>query len=194
MKLSNLMPWKSNELQMRINVDENIDLEQIAAHHAAGLYTVIEANRAHFAEFLAWGENARSIENFLNYIKNCELQYQQGNEINFVILLQGIPVGKMGLHYINTQNKCAEIGYWLSKSEEGKGIVTKSCKALINYGFEALGLNRIEILAAEDNVRSLAIPKRLNFTKEGVLRQAELVNDHFLNLVLYSILREEWKS
>lgn len=179
---------------MRINVDENIDLELISAQHATGLYAVIEANRAHFAEFLAWGENALSLENFRNYIKNCELQYQEGSEMNFVILLQGIPVGKMGLHYINTQNKCAEIGYWLSKSEEGKGIITKSVKALINYGFEGMGLNRIEILAAEGNVRSLAIPERLNFTKEGVLRQAELVNDKFLNLVLYSMLREEWKS
>lgn len=179
---------------MRINVDENINLELIAAQHATGLYTVITANRAHFSEFLAWGDNAKSLDNFMNYIKNCELQYQEGSEINFVILLHGIPVGKMGLHYINTQNKCAEMGYWLSKSEEGKGIITRSCKALIGFGFGELGLNRIEILAAEGNVRSLAIPKRLNFTKEGVLRQAELVNGKFLDLVLYSILKEEWKS
>lgn len=179
---------------MRINIDENINLELIAAQHAPGLYAVIETNRARFAEFLAWGDNAKSLENFLNYIKKCELQYQQGNDINFVILLDGKPVGKMGLHYINTYNKSAEIGYWLGKKEEGKGIITKSCKGLINYGFTELGLNRIEIKAAESNVRSLAIPKKLNFTKEGVLRQADLVNGQFLDLVLYSMLNEEWKS
>lgn len=179
---------------MRINIDENINLELIAEQHAAGLYAVIEANRARFAEFLAWGDNAGSLENFNNYIKNCELQYQQGNDINFVILLDEKPVGKMGLHYINTHNRSAEIGYWLGKSEEGKGIITKSCRGLISYGFTALDLNRIEIKAAVSNVRSLAIPKKLNFTKEGILRQADQVNGRFLDLVLYSMLREEWTS
>lgn len=179
---------------MKINIDENIHLELIGLQHAAGLYAVIDAHRAHFSEFLAWGNNGQSLENFINYIKNCELNYQEGAEINFVILLDGIPVGKMGLHYINAQNKCAEIGYWLSKSEEGRGIITRSCRGLIGYAFKELGLNRIEILAAEGNVRSLAIPKKLNFIKEGILRQAELVNDKFLDLVLYSMLREEWES
>jgi len=72
--------------------------------------------------------------------------------------------------------------------------MVRSCKALITYGFHELSLHRIEIKAATDNVRSQAIPAKLNFVKEGILREAELVNDKFLDLILYSMLEREWKE
>jgi len=92
------------------------------------------------------------------------------------------------------ENKNGSIGYWLTKNAEGKGIVTNSCKKLINYGFEQLGLHRLEIKAAVKNVKSQSIPRKLNLTKEGILREAELVNGVYMDLVLYSILRHECKQ
>jgi ribosomal-protein-serine acetyltransferase len=53
------------------------------------------------------------------------------------------------------------VGYWMSADYQGRGIMTDCCKALLNYGFGALGLNRIEIRARTDNVKSRAIPIRL---------------------------------
>ena len=80
------------------------------------------------------------------------------------------------------QNKVGAIGYWLTKSAEGSGVITDSCKVLIDYGFKDLRLHRIEIKAALTNFKSQAIPVKLNFKKEGILRQAELVNNHLLIL------------
>jgi ribosomal-protein-serine acetyltransferase len=109
-----------------------------------------------------------------------------------VIMYKDKLVGRIGLHHMNLQNKIAAIGYWQDKGVEGQGIITKSCIALINYGFEDLGLHRIEIKAATNNLKSQAIPERLNFKKEGILRQAELVNNEYLDLVLFSMLSHEW--
>jgi ribosomal-protein-serine acetyltransferase len=120
--------------------------------------------------------------------------YQQGKEVSFVIMSGEVLMGRIGLHYINSQNKSAAIGYWLTKKAEGNGIIVRSCKALIRYGFHELGLHRIEIKAAVSNIRSQAIPQKLNFVKEGILREAELVNDTFLDLILYSMLEREWKE
>jgi ribosomal-protein-serine acetyltransferase len=75
---------------------------------------------------------------------------------------------------------------------EGKGIITQSCKTLINYGFNNLQLHRIEIKAATHNLKSQAIAEKLHFKKEGVLRAAELVNNVYFDLQVYSILRPEW--
>jgi ribosomal-protein-serine acetyltransferase len=91
-------------------------------------------------------------------------------------------------------NKCASIGYWLSKELEGKGIITRSCKAVIDEGFKRLKLNRIEIRAAVENYKSQAIPQRLGFKQEGIIRQAEFVNNQFVDLYVYSMLKEEWES
>ena len=75
-----------------------------------------------------------------------------------------------------------------------KGIMSKSCEALINYGFNQLNLNRIDIKAATENIKSRAIPERLKFKQEGILRETEFLYDHFIDLVVYGMLKEDWKK
>ena len=179
---------------MIIVIDENLRLELTAEKHARGLFDAVDANREHLSQFLPWVDNMQSVDDFRDYIKNCELLYQQNKEVSFVILLDGLVVGRIGLHYLNLQNKNAAIGYWLIKDAEGKGIISKSCRAIITYGFQELKLHRIEIKAAIGNFKSQAIPEKLNFKKEGILRQAELVNNKFLDLFIYSILDFEWRN
>ena len=178
---------------MIIQIDKTLQLELTAPKHAAGLLDAVKRNREHLSKFLSWVGNMQSINDFANYIDNCEHLYKQVNQVSFVILSGDEVIGRIGLHHMNLQNKNAEIGYWLIKSAEGKGIITKSCKALISYGFKELGLQRIVIKAAVENEKSHAIPKRLGFTREGILRHAEFVNNQFLDLALYSILQDEWK-
>lgn len=177
---------------MVIKIDEKVRLELTASKHAGGLFNAVDNNRQHLSPFLPWVHNMQSVADFDNYIQHCHALFEDGNEVSFVILSDDIVIGRIGLHYINDHNKCAAIGYWLTENETGKGIITKACKALISYGFQELGLQRIEIKAAVENIKSQAIPQKLNFTKEGILRQAEFVNDTFLDLVLYSMLRTEW--
>jgi ribosomal-protein-serine acetyltransferase len=177
---------------MNIVVDENIRLESTAQNHAAKLFNAINNNRTHLSKYLPWVDSMQSVEDAEVYIEKCELLFRQKEEVSFVIMYKDKLVGRIGLHHMNLQNKIAAIGYWQDKGVEGQGIITKSCIALINYGFEDLGLHRIEIKAATNNLKSQAIPERLNFKKEGILRQAELVNNEYLDLVLFSMLSHEW--
>ncbi len=177
---------------MLIQIDTNLRLELTSVKHAAPLYSAIEANRLHLSQFLPWVPGMQTEEDLLSYIKNCEALYQQKKEVSFVIFLRETPVGRIGLHHINPINKSASIGYWLVKNEEGQGIITRSCKALINYGFQVLKLHRVEIKAATANSKSQAIPERLHFRKEGILHQAEWVNNECLDLFLYVMLAGQW--
>jgi ribosomal-protein-serine acetyltransferase len=176
-----------------IPIDENVTLELTSAKHAGALYEAVNANRKHLSEFLPWVGNMQSVADFQQYIETCEMLYRQGKEVSFVILLNEVAVGRIGLHHVNPDNKNASIGYWLTKEAEGKGIIIRSCRKLIAYGFDELQLHRIEIKAAVKNIKSRAIPEKLNFKEEGTLRDAELVNGVYLDLVLYSILQDEWK-
>jgi len=177
---------------MIIRVQENVRLELIAQRHAKQLYQAVNNDRQHLAEFLPWVGSMKSVSDFTNYIKNCRLLYEQKKEVSFVILLHDVVVGRIGLHHLYLDNKTAAIGYWLTKDAQGQGIVINSCKKLIALGFTEIGLHRLEIKAATTNLRSQAIPEKLSFKKEGVLREAELVNDKFLDLYLYSLLSHEW--
>jgi ribosomal-protein-serine acetyltransferase len=177
---------------MIIDIDAKVRLELTAEKHAKPLFEAVNNNREHLYEFLPWVDSMQSVDDFREYIKNCELLYEQKKEVSFVIILNECAVGRIGLHYLNLQNKNAAIGYWLTKDAQGKGLTTRSCKKLLTHGFENMGLHRIEIKVATDNLRSQAIPKKLNFRKEGLLRQAELVNNKFLDLYIYSMLGFEW--
>ncbi|WP_316836096.1 GNAT family protein [Pedobacter nutrimenti] len=176
---------------MTIYINDQIKLELTNASQADVLFNAIDNNRKHLSAFLPWVDRMQSVNDLKEYIEASKVLIQQQKEMSFAILFEQVVVGRIGLHHLNRLNKSGAIGYWLVKEAEGKGIITKSCKAVINYGFNELGLHRIEIKAAVHNLRSQAVPEKLNFKKEGILRQAELVNNEFLDLVLYSLLRHE---
>jgi len=52
----------------------------------------------------------------------------------------------------------------------------------------------VEIRCATGNTRSCAIPERLNFTREGLLRQSERVNDRWVDLVVWGMIEEQWQA
>ncbi len=72
--------------------------------------------------------------------------------------------------------------------------MTRACRALVDYAFAKLQLNRVEIRCATGNLRSQAIPERLGFTREGTLREGEWLYDHFVDLIVYSMLAREWPN
>jgi len=95
---------------------------------------------------------------------------------------------------IDLMNNKAEIGYWLGYSYVGKGIMTRSCEALIRYAFDDLELNKLWIRCAVENARSCNIPKQLGFSFEGIERQGGLMHGKYMDLKVYSLLRKEWKK
>jgi ribosomal-protein-serine acetyltransferase len=179
---------------MIIEVDNSMSLEFLEEPHAASLFNLIDANRNYLREWLPWVDNMQAVENAENYISNCERQAEEKTDFAYAIMFEKNMVGRIGMHHINQQNKIGEIGYWLADGWQGRGIVTKCCTALINHGFNDLGLNRIEIKCATGNKKSRTIAEKLNFKQEGILREAEWLNGKFIDLYLYSILKEEWEK
>jgi ribosomal-protein-alanine N-acetyltransferase len=104
-------------------------------------------------------------------------------------------IGSAGLYHWDREVRSAEAGYDLDPSYWGHGIMTEAMRAILAYGFEVMGLNRIQLLAMPRNGRSLALAERLGFVREGVLRDhghdesGALVDD-----VMFSMLRVEWDT
>jgi ribosomal-protein-serine acetyltransferase len=120
-----------------------------------------------------------------NYIDSDKL------DITFAIYYQDHFVGIIGLKDTDPDNEKTEIGYWLSESYQHKGIMTLSGKALINYVFDEMNLNRIQLKAATGNIKSRNVAKRLGFREEGTERESELHQRGFVDLVVYSLLKSE---
>lgn len=178
---------------MTININQNLKLELIHKNHAQPIFNLVDANRTHLREWLPFVDRMQSVDFAANFVKGTMQRNQNGEEFAFVIITNEKVVGRIGVYKIDGQNKIGEIGYWLAENLQGKGIVTKSCKAIIDFCFSDLQLNRIEIKCGTGNLKSKTIPEKLNFTHEGILRQGELLYDQFIDLNLYSLLKNDVK-
>ena len=79
-------------------------------------------------------------------------------------------LGGSGLHRIDWTVPAFEIGYWLRTSAWGQGYAAEAVQVLCRFAFESLEANRVEIRCDAKNVRSKAVPERLEFVREALLR------------------------
>jgi len=101
-------------------------------------------------------------------------------------------IGTCGFYDWNTTAHRAEIGYDLEPAYWGRGVMTEAMHAVLEYGFEKMGLNRIQAIIDSKNTRSMRLVHRLGFKKEGVLRQRSYFNGQFRDDAIFSLLRKEW--
>lgn len=173
----------------RLPAGDGLELRLVTEGDADEIFRATEANRAYLREWLPWVDATRSVEDTRAFVARSLDQVRFTDGFQCRILDRGAFVGMVGYLYHDWKNLRTEIGYWLAQGAQGRGLMTRSVKALVDFAFENLGLNRVEVRAATDNRRSRAVPERLGFVQEGVLREAAWLNDHFIDLVIYAKLR-----
>lgn len=179
-------------MNLVIPVRDILELRRRVEADAESVFQVIDRNREYLMEWLPWLDDSKTVEDLLRYIQNDIAEFEKKEGCDFGIWYEGQWIGGIGFSSFGTKDRKTSIGYWLSQDFQGRGIMTDSVRALVDYGFENLNLNRIVIRCAVENTKSRAIPQRLGFKEEGVLRQSEWLYDHFVDLVIYSLLRKEW--
>ena len=175
-------------------IDENISLKLIELKDAEMIFKLIDDSRKYLREWLPWVDTTTKIEHTKGFIQSCLKGHVQNNTLQTVILVNGEIVGLAGYVLINRLNKTAYIGYWLGEKFQGNGIMTKVAKALTEYAFSELNLDKVEIRVATKNNKSKKIPERLGFVKEGCIRQVEWLYDHYVDHSVYGMLSKEWKG
>lgn len=175
-------------------VNSDIELRLLQIKDAEELFQLMDDCRDYLRKWLPWIDVSKSSEDTKVFIESTMKQFASNNGFQTGIWYKGEIAGVIGYHGIDWSHKSTSIGYWLGEKYVGKGIMTKACRALVDYALTDLNLNRVEIRCAEKNCKSRAIPKRLGFTEEGMIREAEWLYDHYVNHVVYGMLAEEWKE
>lgn len=173
-------------------ISEAIEMQLLSMSHKDELFGLVDENREHLREWLPWVDANTSPEDTESFVNSVVSQRDSGRGPQYAVFYNSAMCGVCGFHPFDVVNRIGSIGYWLSRAHSGKGIITSSVKSLLGMGFREYGLNRIEIACATSNARSRAIPERLNFTFEGVLREREYLYGEYVNHALYSILASEY--
>ena len=123
----------------------------------------------------------------------CIKPFKENRGVRWGIVRKGSRelVGTCGYYDWNKTARRAEIGYDLDPAYWGEGIMTESLRAILEYGFEDMELNRIQAIIDSKNTRSIKLIRRLGFKKEGVLRQNSYFNGQFRDDVVFSLLKKE---
>lgn len=144
------------------------------AGDGAALFEAVEESREHIRPWLPWGPSHGCPEDSEILVRTWRANWDLRKDLSVSLWDRetGRFVGGSGLHRIDWRLRAFEIGYWIRKSAEGRGHVTEAARLLTEMAFETLDANRVLIRCATTNARSLAIPPRLGFEREGTLRNA----------------------
>lgn len=99
--------------------------------------------------------------------------------------------GAGGLNSLSKEHKKAEIGLWLLPEYWKQGIMSETIPVICKYGFQKLGLHRIEGFVETENVNCKKAIERLNFKHEGTMIDSEIKNGKFISLDIYAIIKNK---
>lgn len=172
-------------------IDEELELRLIEERHAGEYFALCDRNRNRFY----WIKQDYSLEDARSFLKrDLTENFARSNGFQAGIWVRGVLVGAVRYNDINWISKSTSLGGWIDSSFEGQGLITRATVVLINYAFSELKLNRLEAHCHSENRRSRAMAEKLGFTQEGILREAELRDDRFVDVVVYGLLATEWKG
>ena len=179
----------------RRTIAPGIEIKLLEPGDAEAVFAVADRDRAYLREWLPWMDRTHSPADVRQFIEEVVSPPWAGNRgPHCGIWVEGELVGSIGCHAIDWTNRWCSLGYWIESRRQGQGIVTRSAAAMLNYLFDEMRLRRVVIQCGTGNHRSRAIPERLGFTQDGVMRQAQLVGTRWLDLSTWSILEDEWRQ
>jgi ribosomal-protein-alanine N-acetyltransferase len=99
--------------------------------------------------------------------------------------------GAGGINSLSQEHKKAEIGFWLLPDFWGQGIMKEAMPLICDYGFDKLGLHRIEGFVESDNTNCKQAMSKLDFQHEGTMKECEIKNGKFISLDIYAKLKND---
>jgi ribosomal-protein-serine acetyltransferase len=169
---------------------DRLRLEPIEPRHAEALWEATEGSLAELARWLPWVVTA-SAEATGTFTEEAEREWREGTNFQFAIHDRRGVVGAMGLDVPVPIRRLGEMGYWVRSERAGRGLATEAGAAVVRFGFEVLGLYRIELRAGTENVPSQRVAEKLGFVREGLLRRGCPMGDAGYDCYLYGLLASD---
>ena len=173
--------------------DEVILLRQYREEDAAQLFAAVRESMAEVSRWLPWCHENYSIEESRQFISSRQNASQGDEWYSFAVCEKssGAFVGGVGLNFINRVHQFANLGYWVRTSAAGQGFAGRATQLAARFGFEQLGLRRIEIVAAVNNLPSQRVAEKAGAVREGIARKRLLIRGESQDAVVYSLTPED---
>src|SRR2546421_9891537 len=159
---------------------------------AAALYTVLWSEPV--SRFIT--PPPRTVDAFEKYITWAREQRAGGHYVCFTIFPSDTdpPIGMIHVRSLGAGFSSADWGFALAREFWGTGIFAEAAELVLDFTFDVLNTHRLEARAAVCNARGNGAMKKIGASQEGTLRQSFFLNGDYLDQVIWSLLREDWKK
>ena len=172
-------------------IDNELSIALVEENFASHYAEISQSQNEYLSQWLAWPPHCKTAQDFRIFIQRSLHDYAEGKSMTCAIVYQGNVVGNCSFNTIDHSTKKVTVGYWLSETKQGKGIVTRVVQKLIEIAFEELDMEKIEISAATENMSSRKVCERLQFTLEGIITRNENLNGRIIDHAIYGLHRSK---
>ncbi|MGH2453956.1 MAG: GNAT family N-acetyltransferase [bacterium] len=172
---------------------ERLTLRPLTLEDAADVFAY--ASEPEVARYVPW-EPHRSQEDSRQFIAGTLERSARGGSNTWAIVerASGKVIGSIRMGEVHPVHARADIGYSLGRRYWNQGLTTEAVRAVLRFGFEEVGLNRIYAVCHVANAASERVMQKVGMTYEGTLRQVALIKGGYEDRKLYAILRREWRA
>lgn len=119
---------------------------------AEALYRAVAASRDELGRWLAWAHADYAPADAVDWVARCERGWRDRSQHAFGVFAgDGEVLGGAGISRVDGLNRVGNLGYWVATAATGQGVARTAARAVARYGFEVLGLCRLEIVVLPDN-------------------------------------------
>ena len=176
-----------------LRISPTVSVTPASIGDATALAALVQENIAYLKKYLPKVVTLATVEATTEHLQYLNEAGQQDELFEWHIFSDNDLCGAIRLNKIELGNHKASIAYYIGERFQGQGLASSSVRAVLGYCFNKLGFNRIELQCTSTNLASQQLAKRLGFTWEGMLRQAELLNGAYADLFVYGLLREDFQ-
>jgi RimJ/RimL family protein N-acetyltransferase len=149
----------------------------VCLEDADTVYTSIRESIEPLGRWMDWCHTGYAREDSDAWIVATRSAWEAGGAYEFLVFeRRGRHVGAVGLNQFNRENNCANLGYWVRQSSQRQGFAVEAVRRIVRFAFEEARFQRVEIVAAVDNVASRRVAERAGATLECVARNRLLLH------------------
>ena len=175
-------------------LDDGAELGMLEPWHAEEFLSTVDRCREYLATDVPAAHGVVTLDDARRYLQRWADAHAADTRHLFGIWVDGAFTGCVQLFNFDTAMGTCEIGVWLAPEVGGRGLATKACRYVIDWAIGVRGIARVQWSASPNNLRSIAVARRLGMTKEGLLRSSWQVGGVRKDNEMWSAIAPEWPT
>jgi len=155
------------------------------------LFELVESGRADFEQWIPFVSKTRTLEDAANCVVRFLDLYKEGKGYVYGLWDGGRMIGNVLIKDIDDVAKHAEIGFMIARAWRGQGLAAAACARMIDFIFNELGFQKVELRCDDRNEASIAIARRFGFGLEGTLKRSIVINGELCNTMCWALFRPQ---